>query len=454
MSSLSPSRPEAESGELATRNLASLESYLAGLERQGVKLGLERVKILLDLCGNPHESPVCIHVAGTNGKGSVCALVESILRATGFRTGLYTSPHLVSYGERIQICGKKVREELLLDCAGELIPKAESMSAGPEGMPSYFEFTTALAFACFAKERVDYAVLEVGLGGRLDATNVVRAPVVAITSIDYEHQDQLGDTLALIAGEKAAIIKEGARVVCGAMDREAIRVIERLCGEKRATLLRIDSDIIWRIFELTPLGSALSFGGECGPYADIFLPLAGRHQAANCAIALGIIEELRRCGVKISKEAARRGIAETRWPGRLEIIRNDPLLLVDCAHNPSGARAIAASVKEIFQGRRWVIVLGVFIDKNIGEICDALMPLASAVVTTKVASARSADARLVADECRKRTEAEVRVASCLNEALSLAREDVAENRADSIFLTGSIYLVGEALKLAGVEPFS
>lgn len=434
------------------RDYGSFESYLAGLERQGIKPGLARIARLLELCGNPQDSVSYIHVAGTNGKGSVCALVESVLRAAGYRTGLYTSPHLVSYRERIRVCGRKLEEGEVVALAAGVIRHAEAMSSEPCGRPSYFELTTALAIRCFSERGVDYAILEVGLGGRLDATNVVTAPFVGITGIDLEHQAQLGNDLFSIAVEKAAVIKEGARVVCGVVGEGAFRAIELRCREKSATLKKIGGDIIVDIMKQSPGGSEIVVGGAFDAPLKLHLPLAGRYQAENCAVACGLLGEMRAGGVKLSESAILDGIASVRWPGRMDILCRDPLLIADCAHNPAGARSAAAAVAELYPSRRWVIVLGALRDKNIREICGALLPLASAVVVTGVSSERSAPPRELAAACREQTHAGVREAPGVREALAIARDLVRRERAGGVLVTGSIYLVGEVMKEMGIEP--
>lgn len=429
----------------ADRRILKLQTYLTGLERFGMKPGLGRVRHLLACCGNPHESLACIHVAGTNGKGSVCALVESILRAAGYATGLYTSPHLVSFIERIRIDGRGTGGDMLAGCAAELIPHADSMASMPGGMPTYFEFMTALALLCFRRQGVDYAILEAGMGGRLDATNIVSAALVAITSIGLEHQEQLGDTPGAIAAEKAAIIKEGAWVVCGELEREAREVVEKRCREKLATLRQIGSDILYRLRQQSPGGSVLSVRG-CGTYKDLVLPLAGRHQLTNCAVALGLIEGVRKQGADIPQQAVREGIASVQWPGRLQLISSGPRFIADCAHNPQAARAVARALGELYPGRKWIVILGILRDKDIRGISEALMPLASAVVAVRVPSPRSADPRAIAAACRGAVP--VMVTEELGQALGQARGMVSRYAAEGIFLTGSTYLVGEMMRMA------
>jgi dihydrofolate synthase/folylpolyglutamate synthase len=425
----------------------NLESYLASLQYLGMKPGLGRIRALLGRCGNPQEKLTCVHVAGTNGKGSVCALVESILRAAGFRTGLYTSPHLVSYRERIRVCGELIGEGMMNEIAGELIPEAESIRETSEEIPTYFEFLSALAFVYFAREKVEYAVLETGLGGRLDATNVVDAPVAAITTVDFDHQELLGYQLASIAAEKAAIIKEGANVVCGILEKPALEVIQRRCEVKRATLIRIGDDIIWDVVAQSPEGSTVCFKSPSGSYSNVFLPLAGRYQIENCAVAIGVIEALRGYGTDIAPGAVSRGIETTRWPGRLDIISHRPLMVVDCAHNVAGAKALAVALGDLFPGKRWAFVFGVLRDKNIVEMCDSLVPHASAVVATMVPHSRSLEAGEVAACCRGRTGVEIHTVPNLGDAISLARRIVERKEADGVLISGSGYLVGEVLKL-------
>ncbi|MEJ2745496.1 MAG: bifunctional folylpolyglutamate synthase/dihydrofolate synthase [bacterium] len=438
--------PRSDGGASHTPTLC--EAYLSGLERFGMRPGLERIVALLERCGNPHQSLACIHVAGTNGKGSVCAMVEAVLRAAGYRTGLYTSPHLVSYRERIRLCGREISEAQLGRIAAEIIPLAEDLAASAVGSPTYFEFMTALAFCAFAREGVDYAVLETGLGGRLDATNVASAPIVAITSIGLEHQAQLGRTLQAIADEKAAMIRRGSFVVCGEMPDSARAAVVERCRAKGATLVKIGDDILYSSIRRSPEGSLLGASGVCGRYDDLFLPLLGRCQLSNCAVALGVIEGLKRLGAVLPERAVREGIAATRWPGRLEILSREPLLVVDGAHNPAAARALSASVREIFPGRRWCLVLGILRDKDIVKICLALMPLAAAAITTTVPSDRSAGAAEIALTCRGRSRSVVRETKNLRGALSLARKMVAEDMVDGILITGSTYLVGEAMQIA------
>lgn len=431
------------------RARGAAEAYLASLERFGMRPGLERIRLLLAACGDPQRSFRCIHVAGTNGKGSVCAMTESVLRAAGLRTGLYTSPHLFSFRERIRCLGEPIGMEEADALAAELIPAATQIAAGPAGPPTWFEFMTAMAFLRFARAGVDCAVVETGLGGRLDATRPVEAPVAAIVSVGLEHAEILGGTVAAIAAEKAGIIAEGASVVCGEMGEEAFEAIRRRAAERGAAVLRVGDGVRFSVLREGPEGSVVDVRGPWGLRGPLPLPLAGRHQAANCAVAVALVEALRERGETIAPEAVARGIEATRWPGRIEIVRRAPLTVVDCAHNPDGARAAAAAVRGLFPGLRWALVLGLLRDKDAGGICDALAPLAAELFTTAVPSARTADAAALAALCRARTGRRAVPAAGPAEALARAERAVASGAADGVLVAGSIYLAGEAMKLTG-----
>ncbi|MDD5557218.1 MAG: cyanophycin synthetase [bacterium] len=427
--------------------MTPFDEYLDRLDPFGMRPGLERIRGLLASSGDPQRSLACLHVVGTNGKGSVCAMAESVLRAAGSRTGLYTSPHLVSRRERIRIDGAEAPEGLLGACAAALIPAAERLAAAAAGRPTWFEFMTAVALLAFARAGVAYAVVEAGLGGRLDATGVIGAPVVAIPAVGLEHRAHLGDTVAAIAAEKAAVIGEGASVSCGPVGGEALAVIERRCRQQSAVLRRVGADIIAVPARHSPGRLVLDVRGAFGRYDGLELPLAGRHQADNCAVALGALDALAAIGAPVTREAVYEGLAGVRWRGRLEELRGDPPLLADCAHNPAAAAAAAAALGDVYPGRRWVLVIGILADKDIDGICDALAPAASEIVATAVRCRRSAEAGLVARACRRRARGGVFEEERLPAALERADELVARGLADGVFLTGSTYLVGEAMEL-------
>lgn len=411
--------------------------------------GLERIRALLAACGEPQRAVSLVQVSGTNGKGSVCAMVESVLRAAGFATGLYTSPHLVAFTERIRFRGEPVGEAEADALAAELIPAADEIASGGAGPPTYFEFMTAMAFLHFARRGADFALIETGLGGRFDAASAAEAPVAAVTSIGLDHTAVLGGTIEEIAAEKAGIIAGGASVVCGEMPDAAFGAIARAAAMKRATVLRVGDDILYSVLDESPERTVLEAAGRLGRFGPLSLPLAGRHQASNCAAACGIIGELRGRGAAIDDGAVARGMAGVRWPGRMQILGRSPLVLVDCAHNTDGARAAASAAAALFPGARWALVLGVLADKDAGGICEAFAPVASAAFLTPLPSPRSADPSAVAAHWRACGGARPEIAPCPGEAFERARRAVETGGADGVFAAGSIYLVGEVMRMMG-----
>jgi dihydrofolate synthase/folylpolyglutamate synthase len=424
-----------------------LERIMEVLARQGMRLGrLSRVGEILARCGEPQRAYTSVHVAGTNGKGSVCALLESILRAARYPTGLFTSPHLVSFKERIRINGIPVGDELLLASARTVI---EGMKAEGSYIPTYFEFMTLCGLLSFREAGVDYAVLETGLGGRLDATNVVEAAVAAITTVAFDHEAQLGKEIGLIAKEKAAIIKEGAYAVCGRMDETAFQVVRRHAADKGALVKRLGGDIVCETTERGPEGSRFNFSGVQERYGELTLPLRGEHQVDNCAVALGVIEGLRaRSGAAIDEKAVRTGIETVYWPGRFEPVSLDPLIIADCAHNPSGVAAFSHALNTLYPSSRWVMILGMLRDKRYDEMCGILAPHAAAVVATPVGNERSVEAAVIAASCTACGVGRVIAARDVGHALARAQDLLREVGATGIVVTGSAYLIGELFSMS------
>src|SRR5580704_13487845 len=346
--------------------------YSLGNEVQTAKLGLERITRLLDGLGSPHRAGRFVHVAGTNGKGSTCAMIEAGLRSAGFRTGLYTSPHLSEPTERIQIAGRQVSEAQFAEAFTEIHKVAERMLlAGELDLhPTYFESVTAMAFLLFAREQVRAIVLEVGLGGRLDATNVVNPALTVITPVDFDHQFFLGDTLAKIAAEKAGILKPGVPAIFAEQPAEAETILR--AHAKGPYILARD----WAITDLVidERGSKFKMRG-----LDIVCPLAGQHQVENARTAAIALHQL---GISPA------GIAQTRWPGRLEQVSRQPEIILDGAHNPAGARALADYIRRFYSGQRIWIIYGVMRDKAVGEMASLLFPLANRVIVTASANSR------------------------------------------------------------------
>ena len=404
--------------------------YALGNEIKTAKFGLDRIRTMLDALGRPQDRLHFVHVAGTNGKGSVSAMVESGLRADGRRTGLYTSPHLFEPTERIRIDGEPVSAERFAAAFDRVHMVAEELlAAGAIDLhPTYFETVTAMALDVFFEEHVDMVVLEVGLGGRLDATNVVMPDLAVITPIDFDHEAYLGRSIEAIAGEKAGILKSGVPAVYARQRPEAARVLEARGVDAQWT-----KD--WPVHHL-----GLDARGSRFEVADLHIrcPLAGEHQVEN---ALTAVVALKRLGVP--PDAIERGIAATRWPGRLERVSERPEIILDGAHNPAGARALAAYIRRFYSARRVCLIYGAMRDKAIEEISGILFPLAEQVIVTAPRQARA----LAPETLREISDhPNLTVAPDIEAALALASADV-------VFVTGSLFLVAEARALLGFSSF-
>lgn len=424
--------------------LRYLDSFINYEKQDGydyrASLGLGRITKLCALLGDPQKAARAVHIAGTKGKGSTAALVCSILRAAGYRTGLYTSPHLVSFRERIRIDGALIGE----DDIGRLM---DAVKAAADMMPgeglSYFEICTALAFLYFKERAAAFAVYETGMGGRLDATTVVAPLVTAITPISYDHTDKLGTTLARIAFEKAGIVKEGVPCVIAPQEREAAEEIRKVCRERHARPVVVGRDIRYRERGLVGEKETFSVIARDGSYPDLEMALLGSHQVVNAATAIGVVEELVRQGVAIPGTAVRRGVAAARWEGRLEIAGRKPYIVLDGAQNRASAKALAEAVRRIFAYRRLILILGVSKDKDAAGIVDELVPIADAVVLTRSSMAlRALDpAKLGAlVGAGKETVVTERVGDALEKARAMAGTE------DLILVTGSLFVVGDALR--------
>jgi dihydrofolate synthase/folylpolyglutamate synthase len=420
--------------------------YLADLghELRGAKFGLEAITAILHRLGNPHRRYPAAVVAGTNGKGSTSAILASILQQAGYRTGLYTSPHLVRVNERIRINAAEISDEDFAASFTQVRDAVDRLLA--EGAldfrPSFFEFLTATAFLHFAQAGADFAVLEVGMGGRLDATNVTEPRVAVITNIDLDHQEFLGDTLAAIAAEKAGIIKPGRPVVSSCARAEAAEVIRRRCAELGAPLVETPS--LSRAFNLRSHQGRYEFdfavNGDL--FANLVSPLLGRFQVENAAAAVAAAWQLRREGLEIPSQAILEGLRRASWPGRLEMVHERPLVLLDGAHNPAGAREVASFVREHLAGRPLRLVYATMRDKAIGEISEVLFPLAVEIFLTQPEQARAASPEEILAAVRCRPE---HVFLEPEPATALARACQASAPEDVVLAAGSLFLVG-ALK--------
>ncbi len=403
--------------------------YALGNEIKTAKLGLERIRVILDALGHPETACRFVHVAGTNGKGSTCAMIEAGLRAAGVSTGLYISPHLAEPAERIQVRGQPVRAEQFTWAFDRVHAVSETLltSGAIDAHPTYFETVTAMAFLLFRELRAGTVVLETGLGGRLDATNVVSPILTGITPIDFDHEQFLGHTLGEIAGEKAGILKPGVPAIFARQRPEALNILEERARELGVPVTHTSQA---RMDELhvDARGSVFRLDG-----ATVQCPLAGEHQVENAVTA---VLALRRLGV------APDGIAQTRWPGRLEWISERPAILLDGAHNPAGARALAAYIRRFFGDRRVWIVYGTMRDKAVDEITGTLFPLAAEVIVTAARYSRSLRPEAIADMAN---DPRVRVAPSIEDALAVVRREA--HPEDAVFVTGSLFIVGEARAL-------
>jgi dihydrofolate synthase/folylpolyglutamate synthase len=410
--------------------------FLYGLRLFGAKFGLENTFKLAALAGNPQDRLRFIHVAGTNGKGSTCAMLESIYRAAGLRTGLFTSPHLVSFRERIQVNRRLISEADVVRLVEELQPWLKQFPA--DHHPTFFEVVTVMALKFIAEQKCDLVIWETGLGGRLDATNIVPPLASVITNIQFDHQQWLGDTLAKIAAEKAGVIKPGVPVITAADEPEALAVIEKTAREKNAPLVMVNG----RDAALSRQKSGDS-AARC-PY----LPLPGEHQKLNAALALATVETLQ-SKIPVNAAAVRTGLETVIWLGRLQMIqmKSGQKILLDGAHNVAGAKALLSALEKNSSAARQTLILGVLQDKDWPQICRTLAPMAARIFTVPVASERAADAHELAVACRAANPA-AEIAAC--DSLRRALDQAANDR--FVVVTGSLYLVGEALELLGLSP--
>ena len=397
------------------------------------EFNLDRMFALMEELGNPHTKYSIMHVAGTKGKGSVCALCASALQAAGYKTGLYTSPHLLDYTERIQINGEPIAHEQLVELVEEIKPTVAKIPK-----LTTFEITTAIGFLACAKKNVDAAVFEVGLGGRLDATNVVTPKVSVITSLSYDHMAVLGDTLAEIAGEKAGIIKEGVPVVSSPQKEEALQVLERVAIEKKSPLFLVGKDVKFERLTSSLDGQSLHITDDLRHSTlDVQLPLLGLNQIENAATAY---VALKTSGLEISDEAIKKGFAEVKWPARFQIVRREPPVVIDSAHNRDSALHLRETLDENFPDRPVIMVFCALEDKDIPGILKELEPRLERVVATRADHPRAPAAEWIAEQVRKvgiPVETVTPVASALERALELAGEQ------KLVLATGSVAFAGE-----------
>jgi dihydrofolate synthase / folylpolyglutamate synthase len=411
--------------------------YLTSLGRFGIKLGLERTEALLHALGDPHELFQGVHVAGTNGKGSVCAMVASVLQSAGFRVGLMPKPHLISYTERIQIDQRPIAEADFAALLTDIRPIINKVAA-ELGSPTEFEILTSAALYYFARAGIDLLICEVGLGGRLDSTNVLDLGVSVITNIALDHTQHLGSTLEAIAAEKAGVLKPDSLAITGAQP-PALGVIEARARDLQIPMLRLGQEIQVSAVDKDWSGIQTTVTTPSGTYRDLRVPLLGLHQADNAALAVAAIDALRSRGWDISDGALRDGLARTHWPGRLEVIDRHPIVLVDGAHNPAGLERSLAAVRKLAKGHPLVIVFGAMRDKDLLSMLALIRAVEAPVIFSGIAWHRAAPPATLAEQFQRESE----TAESSTEALNRARERAGRN--GIVFVCGSLYLVGEAI---------
>lgn len=428
--------------------LTYLNQFISYERQQPVKyspdtLNLDRVHALLDRLGRPDRSFRAIHVAGTKGKGSTSVMIASCLRAAGYRTGLYTSPHLHTFRERMRVNDELISREDFARLVDEIEPHVEAVAG-----ITWFEIVTALAFLHFAQFGIEVAVVEVGLGGRFDATNVLTPLVSVITPLSMDHMNLLGNTLEQIAFEKAGIIKRRVPVVSAPQQPEAFDVLRRVARFRATTVTLVGRDMLFEPVSASFSGQTFAMQAQAGAVApaaklslhrDQFeIPLLGAHQIVNAATAITALQVANEHGLTISDEAIRAGLLNVQWPGRLEILNREPLLVVDGAHNGDSAQQLASALREFFHHDQWTLIIGISADKDLPAILDALLPIAARVIVTRARSVRAADvetlSRRVADRGVAPTST-VDVADALEIALA---------NQSPIIITGSLFTVADA----------
>lgn len=404
--------------------------------------GLERTRVMLDYMANPQDAYPIVHITGSNGKTSTSRIAASIVSAHGLAVGSFTSPHLERVEERLGVNGHHASPESFAEAVADVAPFADLLEERTGDRPTYFELTAAMAFAWFAERAVDVGVVEVGLGGRLDATNAADATVAVVTGISKEHMNVLGSTITEIAREKLGIVKAGSVLVTGPLPGDAEIEAERVTAEVGVQRWKYDRDFSVRDARLAVGGWTVDVDGVFETYEDLVLPLHGRYQTRNLAVAIAAVESL--FGRPLDQDALREGVASASSPGRLEVLGHRPLLIVDGSHNEEGMGVLASALDEEFPSMSWTVVFGVLGDKDVDGMFDHLQGIATRLVVTAPESSRAADPSALAGIARQRLGPDTEilvipgVESAIREALRLTGPD------DALIATGSLYLAGEA----------
>jgi dihydrofolate synthase/folylpolyglutamate synthase len=419
-----------------------------------INFNLTRMQKILASVGNPHRHFQSVHVAGTKGKGSTCYMLANMLQAAGYKVGLYTSPHLVDIRERIQINGEVIPEANFVSALNKLLPEIREASA--KNSPTFFEILTAIGFVYFAEQKVDIAIVETGLGGRLDSTNVLKPQVCAITTIGMDHMQILGNTLEKIAAEKAGIIKSGVPVISVPQTPEVKAVLAKAAQATRAPIKFTGEDIDFSYrFESSRLSgphTRICLTTPRSKYEHLPVPLPGEHQAVNCGLALAILDTLKEKGYKIDDALALEGLAKTKIAGRMEFINEDPRILIDGAHNPTSMEALIKTIGQHVSYDSMMVIFGCAADKDVDGMLDQIATGADKIIFTKSGNMRSASPEDLAAKFEERTGRMAQWTPNIAEALRIAGSVV--TRGDIICVTGSFYLAGEAKKLFLERPLA
>lgn len=409
--------------------------YLYSLEKFGMIFGLKKIEEILEAVGNPHRDLQAIHIGGTNGKGSTAAMIASILQKDGYRVGLYTSPHLIRFTERMKVNEKEIEKEEVAELTELLRERIEATGIAPPF--TFFDFTTAMVFLYFRQKMVDLAVLEVGLGGRLDSTNVIDPLLSVITNIGKDHEDVLGRGIMRIANEKAGIIKEGRPLITAATQPRVLGLFSKRCQEKKSAFFRVRKD-----FRYTPAeGGKFHYEGLHRKFWDLSLNLQGPHQMINATTAVGAMEILDDLGYRVSNDAIVEGLKSVQWPGRLEMVNASPRVLLDGAHNPEGALSLKEALEKGFEYRHLILLIGIMKDKDVHSILHSLTPLADHIILTRPGIDRAAPPELL-KKAMGRNGKKAEVIENFNKAIERGLSLTGEK--DLLCITGSLYTVGEA----------
>lgn len=413
--------------------------YIANTSRFGMNFGLERVEKMLEILGNPHKDLKCIHIAGTNGKGSQAAMITSVLKEEGYTVGMYTSPYLEEFEERIQINGVNIPKEVLAELVGIVKEAREEVIRAGFDEPTQFEIITTLMFLYFSREKVDYAVIEVGLGGRLDATNVISPILTVIASISFDHMNILGSTIKEIAGEKCGIIKNSPVVTYPQVD-EAMQVIEQTCIEKNVELIKTSIDDIKEVTidKINHMQKIkLMINGE---EKEFITTLLGDHQVKNLMLCVNVLNTFSKIEANLSDENIRAGIFKTKWIGRMEVLRKEPIVLLDGAHNLDGIKNLKNSVSKYFEYKNLVLILGILGDKEVEKMVSDISSDASIVILTEPHNERAESIDVMGDYLEKLGKPYEKILNyekAYRRALEIADKD------DLILICGSLYMIGD-----------